>query len=104
MLTDHRNLPYVLAPLALRAKSLRHVLSKAHRWAIHLSRFEFVIDRIEGINNVFADALTDWSKKIPEKHVATVQNGSGVVRRYCTDSSGHEKVKHVKYKEGARKI
>lgn len=60
--TDHRNLLYVFAPIALRPNSPRHVLSKVHRWAIHLSRFEFVIDHIEGANNVFADILTRWSK------------------------------------------
>lgn len=56
--TDQQNLLYVFAPLALCPNSPRHVLSKVHRWAIHLSRFEFVIDYIEGANNVFADVLT----------------------------------------------
>lgn len=60
--TDHRNLLYVFAPLALRPNSPRHVLSKVHRWAIHLSRFEFFINHIEGSNNVFADILTRRSK------------------------------------------
>lgn len=60
--TDHKNLLYVFAPLALRPNSPRHVLSKVHRWAIHLSRFEFFINHIEGSNNIFADILTRWSK------------------------------------------
>lgn len=60
--TNHKNLLYVFAPLALRPSSPRHVLSKVHRWAIHLSRFEFFINHIEGASNVFADILTRWSK------------------------------------------
>lgn len=60
--TDHKNLLYVFAPLALRPNSPMHVLSKVHRWAIHLSRFDFFINHIEGADNVFADILTRWSK------------------------------------------
>lgn len=37
--TDHKNLLYVFAPLALRPNSPRHGISKVHRWAIHLSKF-----------------------------------------------------------------
>lgn len=61
--TDHRNLAYEFAPLAFRPNSPRDVLSKVHRWAVHLSRFEFFINHIEGANNVSADMLTRWSKK-----------------------------------------
>lgn len=60
--TDHKNLLYVFAPLALRPNSPRHVLSKVHRWAINLSRFQFHINHIKGVNNVLADTLTRWSK------------------------------------------
>lgn len=38
--TDHRNLLYVFAPLALLPNSPKHVLSKVHSWAIHLSRLD----------------------------------------------------------------
>lgn len=60
--TDHRNLLFVFAPLALRPNAPRYVLSKVHRWAIHLSRFDFSIEHIDGVKNVFADLLTRWSK------------------------------------------
>lgn len=60
--TDHKNLLYVFAPLVLRPNFLKHVLSKLHWWAIHLSRFEFFINRIEGKTNVLTDILTRWSK------------------------------------------
>lgn len=45
--TDHRNLRYVFVPIAIRPKSPGRVLSKVHRWAIDMSRFEFVTDHIE---------------------------------------------------------
>lgn len=60
--TDHRNLLFVFAPLALRPNAPRYVLSKVHRWAIHLSRFDFNIEHIDGVKNVFADLLTRWAK------------------------------------------
>lgn len=52
----------MLAPLALRPNSPRHVLSKVHRSPIHLSRFEFFKNHIVEKNNAFADFLTRWSK------------------------------------------
>lgn len=39
-----------------------YLLSKRHRWAIHLSRREFVIQHIQGRKNVFADVLAHRSK------------------------------------------
>lgn len=56
----HKNLLYVFSPLALRPSSLRQVLSKVFRWAIHLSRFQFSINHIEGSKNVFSDILMRW--------------------------------------------
>lgn len=38
--TDHLNLLYFFAPLAFHPNSPRHVPSKEHQWAIHLSRFD----------------------------------------------------------------
>lgn len=69
--TDHRNLLFVFAPLALRPSAPRYVLSKVHRWAIHLSRFDFNIEHIEGSKNVFADLLTRWSKGHRQGQIAT---------------------------------
>lgn len=60
--TDHRSLLYWFAPLLLCSNSPRHVLSKMHRWAIHLSTFEFFINHIGGASIIFADILTRWSK------------------------------------------
>lgn len=60
--TDHENLLYVLAPLALRSSSLGHELFKVNRWAIHLSRFELCISHIERAHNVLVDILTGCSK------------------------------------------
>lgn len=61
--TDHKNLLYVFAPLALRPNPPRYVLGKVHRWAINLSRFSFVIEHIDGTKNVFAVLLTRWSRR-----------------------------------------
>ena len=60
--TDHRNLLFVFAPLALEPALGRHIVSKIQRWALFLSRFPYVIEHIEGTSNVFADILTRWTK------------------------------------------
>lgn len=69
VITDHRNPLYAFARLALRLSSPRHVSSNVHRWAIHLSRFELLIDHIEWLTNLFADILTRWTSgyRMPER-------------------------------------
>ena len=58
--TDHRNLLFVYAPLALEPSLGRHVVSKVQRWALYISRFRYVIEHVPGQQNVFADILTRW--------------------------------------------
>lgn len=60
--TDHRNLLFVFALLALEPSLGRHVVSKVQRWALFLSRFQFVIEHIEGEQNVCPDMLTRWAR------------------------------------------
>lgn len=55
--TDRRNLLYVFAPFALCSNAPRYGLAKVHLWTSHMSRFEFVIEHIEGVNDVFPDYL-----------------------------------------------
>lgn len=58
--TDHRNLMFSFAPLALEPTLGRHIVSKVQRWALFLSRFPFVIEHVSGKSNVFAHILTRW--------------------------------------------
>ena len=60
--TDHRNLLFVFAPLALEPALGRHIVSKVQRWALYLSRFSYVIEHVAGPKNVAADMLTRWAK------------------------------------------
>lgn len=60
--TDHRNLLFVFALLAIEPALGRHVVSKVQRWALYLSRFSYVIEHIGGSANVFADILTRWAR------------------------------------------
>jgi len=60
--TDHRNLLFVFAPLALEPSLGLHIVSKVQRWALFLSRFSYVIEHVDGASNVFADILTRWTK------------------------------------------
>lgn len=87
--TDHRNLLYLFAPLALRPNSPRHVLSKVHRWAIHLSQIEFFIDHIENANKVFADILTRWPK---EYRVALTQRFDALYMGIVPSAHGMEAI------------
>lgn len=62
VLTDYKRLLFEFAPQALISKSLLLMISKVHRWAINLSRFQFYINRIEVVDNVLSDILRRWSK------------------------------------------
>lgn len=62
MYTDHRNLLFVFAPLALEPALGRHIVSKVQRWALFLSRFPYVIEHVDGTSNIFADILTRWTR------------------------------------------
>ena len=60
--TDHRNLLFVFAPLAMTPTLGRHAVSKVHRWALFLSRFDYILEHIDGESNVCADIMTRWSR------------------------------------------
>lgn len=68
--TDHRNLLFVFVPVALRSNAPTEVLTTVHRWAIQVSRFQFVIEHIEGVKNVFTDLLTGWSQNYRAREAA----------------------------------
>lgn len=70
---DHRNLLFVYAPPTLDPNLGRHVVSKVQRWAMYLSRFEYMIDHIEGSKNIFADILNRWTKGYRSEDVETTQ-------------------------------
>ena len=38
------------------------MVSKVQRWALFLSKYTYVIEQIDGNDNVFADILTRWTK------------------------------------------
>lgn len=60
--TDHRNFLFVFSPLTLEPSLGKHVVAKVLRWEIYLSAFDFAIEHIEGVKNVFADILTRWAR------------------------------------------
>ena len=60
--TDHRNLLFVFAPLALEPVLGPQGVSTVQRWALFLSKYTYVIEHIDGDDNVFADVLTRWTK------------------------------------------
>eukprot|EP00171_Calliarthron_tuberculosum_P020891 IDg20891t1 len=70
--TDHRNLLFVFAPLAVEPALGRNIVSKIQRWALFLSRFSYTIEHIAGVDNVFADILTRWLKNYREDTKGTL--------------------------------
>jgi len=60
--TDHRNLLFIFAPLAINPILGHHIVSKVQRWALVLSTFNYTIEHIRGCDNVFADILTRWTR------------------------------------------
>ena len=88
--TDHRNLLFVFAPLALEPALGRHVVSKVQRWALFLSKYTYVIEHIDGDDNVFADildsplpqwylrqSLTPYERPGPNHRVSTTEQVAG---------------------------
>ena len=62
VLADKRNTLFVFAPLALEPALERQVLSKLEIWGIFISRYTYVIEKVEGHENVFGDIVTLWTK------------------------------------------
>jgi RNase H-like domain found in reverse transcriptase/Reverse transcriptase (RNA-dependent DNA polymerase)/Integrase zinc binding domain/Chromo (CHRromatin Organisation MOdifier) domain len=65
--TDHRNLKFIYNPLSVDATLARHVVHKLQRWALKLSVFNYVIEHIEGVKNLWPDLLTRWAKQQPKQ-------------------------------------
>ena len=60
--TDHRNLLFVFCQFSIEPSIGRHVVTKVRRWALYLSRFNYVIELITGSGNIFANILIRWLK------------------------------------------
>lgn len=62
LFTDHRNILFVFAPLAMEPSLGRHIVTTFQILAHYLSCFNYFIKHIAGDNNVFADIMTRWLK------------------------------------------
>lgn len=60
--TDHRNLLFVFAQLALEPALGRQVVDKVQSWALFLSQVKCLIEHVDGESSVFVDILTRWLK------------------------------------------
>lgn len=69
--TDHRNLLFIFAPLALEPAMGMHVVSKVQLWAIFLSRVDYSIEHIEGHRKIFTDILTRWTRGYRNERLST---------------------------------
>ncbi len=85
--TDHRNLLFVFSPHALEPALGRNVVSKVQSWALHLSKYQHVIEHIDGSENVFANILTRWVRgyraQSSARKVAIVKLVDGIVSSSC---------------------
>lgn len=67
ILTDHRSLLYVSAPLMLGTYAENYILAKVHQWTIHLLGSIYSVRRVNAPKNEFADMLTAWTKECRRK-------------------------------------
>ena len=90
--TDHRNLLFVFCPSAVEPALGRHVFSKVQRWALYLSKFDYVIEHIPGVENVFADILTRWLKgyRVQEKGLRRVCRISHITEQLVPSPSNKD--------------
>lgn len=77
---------YVVASVALRLDSPIHALSRVYKLTIHLSKFEFYTDHVEGSNNVLADLLKRLLKGYQYMKAETKSNAAmyGDIRPHST--------------------
>lgn len=61
LLTKHRNPLSVLAPFVLQKTLGKHIICEVQRWILHLSKLNYVIERVRDDENTFADMLTLWT-------------------------------------------
>lgn len=59
---DHRNLIHVFAPNRTIPK---HIRGKLLRWALKISNCNYIIEHIDGTNNVWADMVSRWAANRP---------------------------------------
>ena len=53
---DHRNLSYIFSPF----KERKQTSERLARWCDHLLSFNYLIEHISGIDNIWADLMTRW--------------------------------------------
>ena len=58
--TDHRNLQYIFDPACRQPKTSRAVSDRLERWALQLRSFDYDIEHLSGVENVWADLLSRW--------------------------------------------
>lgn len=75
--TDHKNILFMFAPHKFNTNVARHVVHKVQRWAIRLSEFNFTVEHIPGVDNVWADMLTRWAApdyaKFPARKIGALR-------------------------------
>lgn len=64
IMTDHKNLTFIFASNTHLKKATRHKIS---RWALTLCSFNYEIEHIDGVDNVWADLLSRWGQQPARK-------------------------------------
>ena len=78
MFCDHRNLIHVFAP---GHEVKKHVRGKLLRWAMKLGDYPYVIEHIDGTDNVWADMVSRWAVPRPAIQVRRIPVYDRVRRR-----------------------
>lgn len=68
---DHRNLLFLIAPIALEPALGRHVVSKARLWALFLSKLDYVSEQRCVTTNIFLVIRLSAPKSLQDGHEAT---------------------------------
>jgi RNase H-like domain found in reverse transcriptase len=60
LFSDRRNLVYIFDPRGQNPGLAQHSEARALRWALNISSYNYVIEFIPGVDNVWADLLSRW--------------------------------------------
>jgi RNase H-like domain found in reverse transcriptase/Integrase zinc binding domain len=61
LFTDHRNLTYCFDPYGTNPNMSKQTACKLVRWAPRLSSYNYTIEYITGMDNLWADLMTRWA-------------------------------------------
>jgi hypothetical protein len=70
--TDHHNLTYIFNPYGHNPGISSHTAAKLIRWALKMSSYQYTIEHVPGVENLWPDLLTRWAAPVARGRLAAL--------------------------------